>query len=143
MIDLFRYLTGSPLKDASLQPLNGHDSNIVRPDENFSADLTYEDGSLCHLIYTTQGNNQLSKEYLEVHAGGNSYVLDDYSSLGLYEGRVQEISGRQDKGHVEILTAFFDAIRRRSAFPIPWDELKETTRVATQLHEMAWGILPE
>ncbi len=143
MIDLFRHLTGSPLKEMTLHPVNGADSNLIRPDENFSADFVYEDGSLCHLVYTTLGHSQLAKEYLEVHADGQSYVLDDFTSLGMYDAKVQEIDGRQDKGHTEILHTFFDAIKKGRSFPIPWDELKETTLAAVQLHNAAWGILPE
>ena len=143
MIDLFRFFANSPLSEAALESLGGSDSSQFRPDENFSADFVYEDGSLCHLIYTTLGHNQLAKEHLEIHADGQSFVLDDFSRLTSYGARVQETSGRQNKGHFELLQTFFDSIKKGVSFPIPWQELKETTLAASKLHGIAWGVLPE
>src|SRR5205823_2986267 len=65
MIDFFQAIVRSPLKSAVGRAI--HAPGGARPDENFSAEFEFDDGSLGTLIYTSLGHADVSKEWLEVH----------------------------------------------------------------------------
>lgn len=96
--------------------------------------VTYADGSVCHLTYTTTGAKVTSKERVEVFGGGRSGILDDFRSLQLDTGskRVTNQKSRfsQDKGHAAELTLFIEAVRRDTPMPISWDSLLNTTKAS-------------
>ena len=67
-------------------------TTVMRPDlgqplaaaQSFSLTLDFADGSLATVFYSAGGGRPLDKEYVEVHSGGRSAVLDGY---------------KRDKGH--------------------------------------------
>ncbi|MBC7336895.1 MAG: Gfo/Idh/MocA family oxidoreductase, partial [Clostridia bacterium] len=67
--DFFAFLTDS--EPVELQRLSA-DGVSPRDDGQFL--VRYQDGSICHLIYTTTGSPGFSKERIEVHGGGCSAV---------------------------------------------------------------------
>ena len=69
--------------------------------QSFSVSLGFADGSVATILYGAGGASGLGKEYVEVHAGGRSGILDDFKSLELVSGRKSETHrGRgKDKGH--------------------------------------------
>ncbi len=136
MIDFFQALVGHPIIETSLTALRPG-AAPARPDENFSAQFLFQDGSLCDLLYTSLGNPALPKESIEVHWDGKSAVLDDYKSLVIHGGG--KSAGAQDKGHLSEMEAFVDAIAAGSGFPIPWPELQASTQIAIDLDAVAWG----
>ena len=141
MVDFFRFLTDAPLEAAHAEGLRGGPDDQTRPDENFSAHFRYADGSVCDLLYTSLGHPGVPKERVEVHGGGRTYILDDFVSLSLYGAAEKGTSGAQDKGHRDALEAFFGAIRAGLSFPIPWEELAETTQACVELDHHLWGRL--
>jgi predicted dehydrogenase len=75
--------------------------------ESFTIGLEFADGSVATILYTAGGSAHLTKEYVEVHAGGRSAVLDDFRTLRLLDDRgVTEVKGDGDKGHRAQLQAF-------------------------------------
>lgn len=139
MIDFFQFLVEKPLIEMAILPIQGSGSTAVRPDDNFSAQFKYEDGSVCTLIYTSQGHSSVSKEWIEVHWNGNSAVIDDFKSLsinGKFIGRPMSI---QDKGHLNALRVFFNCIQNAQASPFTLDMLKETTIATIKLDQQVWG----
>jgi hypothetical protein len=95
---------------ATIQPL---ESETPQTAQRFIVSLGFADGSLATVLYTDHGAPGLSKEYLEVHAGGRSAILHDFRRLELYRGRsrTQIKARRQDKGH----RAQFVHLRRQLA----------------------------
>ena len=69
--------------------------------QSFAVTLEFGDGSLATLAYGSEGAPALGKEYIEVHSGDRSGVLDDFRRLVLYAGRKRETrrAREQDKGH--------------------------------------------
>lgn len=140
MIDLFRRLVGRPVVDAAISSVRA-DSEQHRSDENFAATLRYEDGSVCTLLYTSVGSPSTGKERLEAFWDGSTAIIDDFRSIRIFGPNPVKRSGAPDKGHLAALRAFGDAIREGVRFPIPWDELEETTRVCIELDGAIWGRL--
>jgi hypothetical protein len=112
-----------------------------KPDENFTAEFNYADGSLCTLVYTSLGNPALSKELVEVHWMGQSAVLDDFKKLTFLGGAGSSQSSAQDKGHRDALDLFFQSIRQGISFPTPWTDLLETSRAVIDLDRELRGTI--
>ncbi len=139
MVDFLRFLVGSPLKAMEIEAVLSPGDTTARPDENFSARLSYEDGSLCTLIYTSLGHEGLPKELVELHWDGRSAVLDDFQALSTFGANADRSLHRQDKGHLEALQTFAQAVQSGTPFPIPWEELVETTEACIDLDGEIWG----
>jgi predicted dehydrogenase/threonine dehydrogenase-like Zn-dependent dehydrogenase len=105
--DFFAFLTDSePVELVRLSP----DGVSARDDGQFL--VRYQDGSVCHLIYTTTGSPGFSKERIEVHAGGCSAVLEDFKTLVLDDGSKRRTKKlwTPDKGHEELIRAFLASL---------------------------------
>jgi len=137
MYDVFRSLTGAPARSVTASAIDPG-SAPYRRDDNFSATIVYEDGSLAHLVYTSLGpKTGVAKERLEVFCDGEDYILDDYKSLVRgSDGTVLWQSSETDKGHFEEFSRFGDAIAGGGQSPIPFAELVETTAVALHVQDL-------
>jgi predicted dehydrogenase len=69
--------------------------------QGFSLTLEFPGGSTAVILYTSENAQGVAKEYIEVHSGGRSAVVDDFRRLTLCDGKHRRRSGarRQDKGH--------------------------------------------
>lgn len=137
--DVFRYLAGAPV--ASIGAAAIHPGNLpYARNDNFSAVLQYEDGSLCTLLYTALGPKQgLPKERIEVFGDGEAYLIDDFRTLMRCSDGAVLWQADQDKGHAEELLAFGRALQGEQAAPIPFDELLETTAVGLHVEDLLHG----
>ena len=140
MYDVFRFLAGAPVSSIQAAAIDPG-SLPYRRNDNFSATIGYENGSLAHLLYTSLGpNTGLGKERIEVFCDGETYVVDDFKRLVKgSDGSVLWQSNEADKGHFEELSRFGDAIASAGAPPIPVDELIETSAVALRVEDLLVG----
>ena len=130
MFDLFNYFTGSTVETIDVKGISGQGERAVLRD-NFAAVFKYADGSVCTLIYTSLGADKLGKEYIEIHSGRSSFIIDNFKSLALYGVRGEPWRSRTiQKGHLEELIAFEECLRGTGAPPIPLEELVSATRVS-------------
>ncbi len=102
--------------------------------------VRYEDGSVGHLLYTSRGPAGYSKESVEVFGGGYVGRLEDCRRLTLQgptgRSRVHKSSG-SDKGHAAEMSELVACLRDGRPFPIPSDELVDTTLVSLAAVESA------
>ena len=140
MYDVFRFLTGAPARSIEAQSIDPRAVPYQR-NENFSATIAYDDGSLAHVLYTSLGpKSGLGKERIEVFCDGETYVVEDFKQLTkASDGSVLWQSSEIDKGHFEELSRFGDAIANGTASPITVDELLETTAVALHVEDLLFG----
>ncbi|NIQ52685.1 MAG: hypothetical protein GWN85_04165 [Gemmatimonadetes bacterium] len=134
--DLFHYLVGTPVADIQAFPIGRTTGRYARND-NFSAMLRFQDGSVATLLYTALGSKELNKERLEAFAEGGAAVLDDYRTLDLHGFAADGLKVRgQDKGHRAELEAFAGAVRGEADWPIPlWQQL-DVTRISFQVERL-------
>lgn len=133
-LDVMTFLTGAaPVRVSAqrLAPAREAGDEI----DNVSATITYADGSVGTLLYLTQGNIKLPKEYLEVHGGGRSARMHNFECTEVFEGLKKKTVrfGAIDKGQKQQLVAFVAAVRSGGPMPIPYDCLVETTLAAFAL----------
>ena len=127
-IDTCSYLTGSVPVSASASCVRKDDQSI--PDEdNLSLILTFGNGSTASIHYFAYGSKQMPKEYIEVFSGGIAMQMNDFRSLTIYRGSKKESAknANQDKGFVEELTAFRDALKTGTR-PVPFESIYATTQ---------------
>jgi predicted dehydrogenase len=78
--DFMNFLTGSDPLSVQAMKLRSPDPEVV-DDDNLSATVSYADGSLMTLIYSTAGPKGYPKEQLEVFAPGLAATLTDFREL--------------------------------------------------------------
>lgn len=123
--DLFTYLTGSCIVDVSAKSIQPT-TDYYRADDNFIATLTFECGSVANLIYTALGDSSYPKERMDVFCDGRVFELDDYQALTMHGTKTEKHTLKlADKGHLEELRAFAQAIKTGGEWPIPlWQQIQ-------------------
>lgn len=96
--DWFNFLTGAVPETVQASRVRSKDAAVV-DDDNLTATVTYDDGSVLTLLYTTAGPRDHPKEQFEVFAPGFAAVLTDYRELRWRGARTGKKSLRvEDKG---------------------------------------------
>ena len=129
-IDLACYLFDSLPQSISANAPIDKIKNKAKDNQVF-LNINFANGAHAALQYFSEANNILSKERLEVHGGGNSYILEDYKMLRYLEGSVDRSKTfSSGKGHKESLQVFFDYVRDKSQNPFTWEEIKAVSKAA-------------
>lgn len=123
--DLFTYLTGSQVIRVEAQSIRS------TTNDNFIATMTFHDGSIATLTYTSLGSKEYPKEQMEVFVDGKVIVLNDYKSLSL--PKIETTT--PEKGQKEELIAFAKAIKEGGAWPIPLWQQAQAMEIAFQVEE--------
>ena len=128
--DLFDSLVGGAEVQSVVARSIAPQSDRLARNDNFTATISYDDGSLCTLTYTALGNSDHPKERLEVFCDNTVLALDDYKSLAVSGRGDGWRSVTQNKGHQEELEALAAALRTGGPWPIPLDEQLRAMRIA-------------
>ncbi len=133
--DLFTALADSTVTGISAQAIKPSSAHYGRND-NFVATLSFADGSVANLTYTSLGHKGVSKEVAEIYIDGKIAVLDDYKSLTVHGAETQTLITRtQDKGLMAELECFAIGIQT-GEWPIPWWQQLQVSEVAFSVEEM-------
>ena len=129
-IDLACYLFDSLPQSISASAPVDKENNVVKDNQVF-ININFANGSHASLQYFSETNQILSKERIEVHGGGNSYILEDFRMLRFLEGSQDKSKTfSSGKGHKESLSIFFDYVRDKSQNPYTWEEIKAVSKAA-------------
>ena len=130
--DLFTFFTEARLVDVKTTCLSPPDNTHAR-NENFTTTLSFDDGSIGTLTFTTIGSKAHPKELLHVYADEAVYTLTEYSQL--------DVAGAPDltkttkvasKGHLEEMKAFIGAVKHGGDWPIPlWQQVQASRAAIT------------
>jgi len=139
--DLFTYLTGARFTDVKVSAIVPKTA-YYRPHDNFTATITFDDGSVANLIYTALGAKDHPKERLEIFVDGQVIALDDYKTLTMAGGSGRTVRTRlPEKGQKEELAAFAQAIRAGGPWPSALWEQEQATRIALSVESALNGGL--
>lgn len=134
IIDLFRYLAGAPVTSIAVAGM--HPQAPYQATDNKIITLEYANGSVGSISYFATGSSEISKEYLEVHWGGKSVIMDNYQELKGYGCSVPAIrDSSPDKGQRDLLEAFGTALLKGGDWPIYLEEILETSYLAIKSQE--------
>jgi polar amino acid transport system substrate-binding protein len=97
--------------------------------DDFSIQLSFENGSVAAIVYTAIGDAGLPKERIEVSGGGRSAVIDDFVSIELWRGgkRTRKRFGRQDKGQRAEVDAWAKGLKA-GGNPISFEQIVNVHR---------------
>ena len=137
--DLFTYLVDSPVTAVRTSHVRSPDDTHGK-NENFTATLSFDDGSIASLTYTTLGCAQYPKETMRVYCDESVLVLDDYLKLEVHGRSDRGLStAKMEKGHFEEIRAFAKAVREGGDWPIPLWHQVQATRVANTVEQQVSG----
>ena len=139
--DLFTYLTGSAavdIKTSAIRPPD--DTHAVN--ENFCTAITFEDGSIGTLMFTTLGSQDHPKETLHVFVDEVVHSLTDYQKLETFGAGTKAVSRKSiSKGHSEELAAFVEAVGGGGEWPIPLWQQVQASKIAITVERQLGGEL--
>lgn len=125
-IDLMTYFSGSNPKRVYASSIE-IESNKWRNDDNIAITIEFANGSVASLLYTAMGDRTMEKERLEIFAGGNSYVINDFKEALIFvNGRIKHIKNK-DKGYREEISRFVESVRNGKEYPINFYSVLYTT----------------
>jgi len=131
IFDLFNFLIESDVVSVNIESLNPKTDFYKRLDNKIIT-LRYEDGSLANLLYFSNGNNKLTKEYMEVHFDSKSIIMDNYESITGYGLKIKSMKSRQsEKGHQEELIALYNTLSgKNSDWPISLNDILSASQIS-------------
>lgn len=134
ILDLFRYLAGAPVGSISVAGM--HPQRPYQATDNKIITLEYINGTAGSISYFATGSSELPKEHLEVHWGGKSITMDNYQSIKGYGCALPAINDSvPDKGQKDLLEAFGRAALEGGDWPIPLEEILETSLLSITSQE--------
>ncbi len=111
-VDLFCYLTDAQPVAISVESIRAGRDDVF-PTDNFSAQISFDDGSVCALTYTSLGHEQFGREHMEIYFDSKVIVMQDYLTLTGYglPFRFDEVVSTPDYGREHLVNQFFTGIR--------------------------------
>ncbi len=133
--DLFTFLTGAKVVQVTAQNIRPTTAHYSRKD-NFSATLTFEDGSVASLIYTALGCGDYPKEHLEIYVDGKVIRMTDYMKIEYFGVSGEKLSSpAPDKGQRTELAEFIHDVQSgRWTVPL-WQQI-QATEIALKVEEI-------
>ncbi len=80
IFEMFLYLVNAQPIAVSVESLKPT-HNYVFPTDNFTVQISFSDGSICTLLYTSLGHVGMGKERMEVYFDSKTIIMDDYVTL--------------------------------------------------------------
>src|SRR5713226_1263621 len=131
-VDWARCVIGTHIQSVAA---TGLPNGMPYASDNVAVSLKFTDGSVANLLYLTNGDRSIPKEFLEVFCQGAIARVHDFRTLELARnGRIQKFKSPQDKGHRRQLQLTIEAIRSGKPSPIPFEELVEVTETTFLVH---------
>ena len=139
IFDLFLFLIDSDPISISVEAVKPTNS-LIFPANNFNAQVSFADGSICALMYTSLGHPGMGTERMEIFYDSKSIVMDDYISLegfGLPMSFNEQVS-KPNKGQEALINNFLRELKTKIYTPpIPLERIKEATKLALIADELA------
>ena len=131
--DLFNYFTGSDVVSIQANSIVPQGKQWNRND-NFIATISYADGSVCTLTYTSMGDKSYPKERMDVFFDGKVISMDDFKILNTYGGRSGKTqTGTGQKGQLEELNALGECLVNGKAWPISLKDQVAATEISFEV----------
>ncbi|MDD5362993.1 MAG: bi-domain-containing oxidoreductase [Ignavibacteria bacterium] len=134
-IDTMQYLTDSiPVSfyAASIRSTNSATNNS----DNACIVINFADGSVGNLLYLSNGDSSVGKEYCEVFSGGKTAVMNNFSE-NIYFENGKRTSKKYDgkKGHKEELLHFISVLEGKEKPSLNFNSLILTSGLAVMIQK--------
>lgn len=119
-IDLISYIVNDKIIKSNITfiPI----SKEIKTEDNFIINLTFQNGSIGAIIYSSIGSKEMPKERLEIFSNNKCAVIDDFVKLQWYGGGLTNIKlEQQNKGHLEEIEEFAKLIMGKESLIEPFN----------------------
>ncbi len=129
-VDTLQFLAGAV-------PVGVHAVNAREHPDALSIQISFEDGSVGTIVYTSLGDRAFPKEYIEVFGAGRVITIEDFRAATFVSDghRKRRRAMTQDKGFCAELRCFMDAISGGGDAPIGLSSLAATTETTFAICE--------
>ena len=131
--DLFVYMAGC--ESVKVQASNIKSSKQYKDQDNFSVCISFADGSVCNLLYSSMGSVNYSKEKSQTFVDGRVITMDDYRHLNIFDAGKKISKTFKGKGHLQELEQFSKAILQGGDWPIPWHEQLLSSKISFEVED--------
>lgn len=138
ILDMFCYLSGSKPLSVSVESTRAAGESLFSSD-NFSTTISFADGSVCSLLFTTLGDIEMGCERMEIFFDSKTIVMTDYKNLTGYgvAPYFDEKDKEPDFGTEAMLKEFFAGVRQgKNIFKV--DELLMSTKLMLAVDKMVY-----
>ena len=144
--DFANWLVGAEPRRIYAEMISSNDASVVNAN-NVVCTISYKDGSIASLVYTTVGHESLPKEGIEVFVDGGVIVIDDFKQL-----RIMGLAGKgirlpkTDKGQFGLLKEYSQLLSGESKgedLPNVQDGIKATICSLKVLDALRTGKVQE
>ena len=139
-IDLMKYISFSRVKqiDAIFIPT---DNNTIKSEDNIIVTMTFENGSIGTLTYTSLGGKGMEKERIEIFLNQISIIIHDFKELQLYNCDEKGIKMKKaDKGQKALMMELAKKLKNQESLILPFEEDMASTRltlsISDQIHKL-------
>ncbi len=141
-VDFMQYIIGSSPTEVCAKKI---ETQVKSPEdnENVIITLSFEDGSVGTVIYTTHGDSSFSKERAEFFSDGMAGIITDFKRLEMVKGgKINKINKRMvtEKGHRNELETFFGMLGRNESTDL--DSNIKTTLATFKIMESIQNEIP-
>ena len=135
-VDFFNFIIGGKVVDLVIEAIPVDNGKVLAKD-NVVIVMKWDDGSITSVHYFAIGSPELSKEYIELHSGGSSIVIDDFDRLYMYKHSTKETIklDKQDKGHRNHLIEFAKFVRCEKSCIPPFEDYVYSMRLTFEIEK--------
>ena len=139
--DIFNCLVDVPVAEVTARSINPWSKHLGRND-NFVAVISYVDGSVCTLTYTSLGDKKHPKERMEVFFDGKVALIEDYRHAEVVGSGLNWSARTANKGQKEELVALATCLSGSGEWPISLEHQFSSTEISFQVErEISPGFL--
>lgn len=139
IFDMFLYLVEAQPVSVSVESLKPT-NNYLFPTDNFTAQISFSDGSICTLLYTSLGHVGMGKERMEIFFDSKTIVMDDFVSLEGYglPFSFNENVKQPNRGDEALINNFLRSIKQDAYVPpISIERLNQATELTLIIDQLA------
>ncbi len=138
--DIFTFLSNTEVEHISANSIRSG-NNTFGENENFIATITFKDGSIGNLTYTSLGSTKYPKETCHLFCDQSVFYLKNFVSLEVF-GAIKDRYETKipNKGHLTEIEMFIRSVKGENIWPIPlWQQI-QATRIALVVEDIINGV---
>jgi len=135
-VDFYNFMIDSKVVDLVVETMPVDNVTVVAKD-NVVINMKWDDGSITSIHYFAIGSPELSKEYIELHSGGSSFVIDDFVRMYIYKHHTKRSIKlkKQDKGHRNHLIEFAKFVKGERRNIPPFEDYVYSMRITFEIEK--------
>lgn len=140
-VDFFNAIIGEKADELFVNSIPVNNKNVIAKD-NVSATITWHNGSLTTIHYTSTGSPLLPKEYIELHTGQKTVTIEDFQKMDIFLKNKKKTVRltKQDKGHKKHLIEFAKIVRGEKSDIPPFEEYIYSMKLTFEIEKQLRGI---